>query len=371
MLVALASVALAGQAAMALLVWLNHRHTPGLGHAVREDEAPSLLCVVPARNEENNIVGCVESLAASRYPGPLRVRVIDDGSTDETAARVRELCSRLPRVELVASPPPPAGWLGKNHALFVGTRGAEEPWLLFVDADTRVAPECVARAVGSALDRGADLLTIVPRIEARSFWERAVQPIVAGLICAWLPAREINDPSKRAAAAIGPFMLFRRSAYERIGGHEAVRLEVVEDRALAEAVKAAGLRLSLMHGIEVASVRMYDSLSAIVRGWSKNFHVALGNAPWAAPAVAALIVVVYAGPYLLPLIAARTGEPRAIAVGIAAAAVAVLARFDLSRRYGVTPRSPWLAPLGAVVVALILIRSVLPMQVQWKGRPVR
>ena len=371
MLVALAALALVGQAVTALLVWFNHRHTPPLGRAVELSEAPGLLCVVPARNEEQNIVPCVESLAASRYPGRLRIRVVDDGSTDRTAVLVRALAERSAGVELVAADAPPPGWLGKNHALFVGTRGAEEPWLLFVDADTRVAPDCLARAMGAALDRRADLLTMIPRIEALSFWERAVQPMIAGLIVASLPARDVNDPGKRAAAGIGPFMLFRRAAYERIGGHQAVRGEVVEDLALAEAVKKNGLQLSLVRGIELASLRMYDSLGAIVRGWSKNFHIALGPVPWTAPLVAALLLIVFAGPYLLPILAVAKSECAATWVGIGAALVALAGRFDLARRYGVTARSPWLAPLGAVVVALILLRSVLPMAVQWKGRAVR
>lgn len=370
-LVALATLALAGQAAAAALVWFNHRHTPSLGRGVNPGEAPDLLCVVPARNEEANIVACAESLADSTYAGRLRVRVVDDGSTDRTAELVRALAARHSRVELLPAEHPPPGWLGKNHALFLGARGAEEPWLLFLDADMRVARDCIGRAVATALDERADLLTLVPRMEALSLWERAVQPLVAGLILAWLPARDVNDPAKTAAAAMGPFMLFRRAAYERIGGHQAVRSEVVEDRALAEAVKKAGLRLRLVRGNELASLRMYDSLGSIVRGWSKNFHIALGPAPGAAPLVAAALVVVYAGPYLLPIAAAAMGDWAALVVALSAALAALAGRLDLARRYGVSARSAWLAPLGAVVVAMILVRSVMPLAIEWKGRRVR
>lgn len=371
LLVVLAAVSLAGQALSAVLVWFNHRHTPPLGPAKEGAGAPDLLCVVPARDEERNIAACVGALAASRYPGELRIRVVDDGSTDATAALVRELAARDDRIQLVQADPPPAGWLGKNHALHVGTRGARQPFILFVDADLRVSPDCLSRALAAGVAWRADLLTVIPMVEARTFWERAVQPLVAGLIYASLPARDINDPRKRPAAAIGPFMLFRRSAYERIGAHEAVRDQVVEDRALAEAVKRAGLRLTLARGVELASLRMYDSLDAIVRGWSKNFHVALGSATWAAPLAAAALLLVYAGPYVIPLVAAGTGNAGAAAVGIAAAVLALGARLDLARRYAVTPRSPWLAPLGAVVVALILLRSVFSTSVRWKGRAVR
>jgi hypothetical protein len=131
------------------------------------------------------------------------------------------------------------------------------------------------------------------------------------------------------------------------------------------------MRLLLVRGVEVASLRMYDSLRAIVRGWSKNFHLALGGAPWAAPLAAALLLAVYAGPYLVPLVAVAAGARGALALGLAAAAVAVAGRLDLARRYGVSARSAWLAPLGAAVVAAILVRSVLPVAVEWKGRAVR
>jgi cellulose synthase/poly-beta-1,6-N-acetylglucosamine synthase-like glycosyltransferase len=369
MLVAIATLALLGQAGIALSILWNHRHTPATEPA--RDEAPALLCVVPARNEEQNIVDCVASLAASQYRGNLHIRVVDDGSTDRTPELVRELAARSSRIELVASDGPPAGWLGKNRALYVGTRGAEQPWLLFVDADLRVSPDCLERAVAFAVQKKADLLSLIPRAVALTFWERAVQPVVAALIYASLPAADISDASKPAAAAIGPFMLFRREAYDRIGGHEAVRAEVVEDRALAIAVKKAGLRVLLVRGIELASLRMYDSLGAIVRGWSKNFHLAMGPFPFAAPLAAALVLIVYAGPYLVPLVAVAAREPWALAIGVAAAIVAFAGRLDLARRYGVSARGPLLAPLGAAVVAFILVRSVLPIPVQWKGRLVR
>jgi glycosyltransferase involved in cell wall biosynthesis len=327
--------------------------------------------VVAARDEEANIGACVGAIAASRYAGPLRVRVVDDGSTDRTAAIAGAIADRDPRGEVVAAGALPDGWLGKNHALHVGTRGASEPWLLFVDADLRVGEGAIARAVAAATRRGADLFTMMPRVEARSFWERAVMPLVTQLIDAWLPAREINQPERREAAAIGPFMLFRREAYRRIGGHEAVRAEVVEDLRLAEAVKRAGLRLVYARGIALASVRMYDSLAAIVRGWSKNFHVALGRAAWLAPVAAAGLVLFFAGPFVVPLVAALAGARAAALVGGAAALVAVLARIDFSRRYGVTLRGAWATPLGALVIAWILVRSSLRRPVSWKGRPVR
>jgi cellulose synthase/poly-beta-1,6-N-acetylglucosamine synthase-like glycosyltransferase len=268
----------------------------------------------------------------------------------------------------------PDGWLGKNHALSCGTSGSGEDWLLFVDADLRVAPSCIARAVAAAERLGADLLTIGPKLETVTFWELAAQTTVAHAILLTLDARAINTRENRRAAAMGPFMLFRRTAYQTIGGHQNVRAEVIEDLRLAEAVKRAGLRLVFARGTDVATLRMYDSLDAIVRGWSKNFHVAVQGKLWLALVTVPWLLFFYGAPWILPIasIVCRDG-PGAVA-GAFAAAVAVAARIDFERLYGVTAQRPYLAPLGALVVGWILLRSVLLVvrgqPAEWKGRPV-
>jgi hypothetical protein len=208
-----------------------------------------------------------------------------------------------------------------------------------------------------------------------TFWEQAVQLVVAQMICAWLPARAANDPGSPAAVGTGPFLLFRRAAYDRIGGHAAVRAEVVEDLALAQAVKRAGLRLLVTRAPGQASLRMYDSLAAIVRGWSKNFHVALGGAPWMAPLLAAGMLLVYAGPFLLPPLALVLRAWSALAVALLAMVSAIAARRDLERRFAVSARRSYLAALGAPVVAWILLRAawrvLLGRPIDWRGRMVR
>src|SRR5262249_37921742 len=192
-------------------------------------------------------------------------------------------------------------WLGKNHACWVGSRAAaeDEVFFWFVDADLRAEPDCLARMVAAAQRTEAALTSIMPRVETLSFWEDVTQALGAQIIYAWLPARDVNDPKHKAAAATGPCMLFRRDAYEQIGGHETVRGEVVEDLRLAERAKASGGRLLYGLGVGLATLRMYDSLGAIVRGWSKNFHIALGRAPWLAPVLAAGLFLVYGGPFVL------------------------------------------------------------------------
>jgi glycosyltransferase involved in cell wall biosynthesis len=345
----------------------NHAGTPELDGeppGPRESQR-SLLVVVPARDEEKNLGDCIASVLRSEY-GPLRVRVVDDGSSDATPDIARAFAAMDPRVEVLAAGELPCGWLGKSRALYVGTRDADAEWILFLDADVRVSPLCLARAVAAAERRGADLLTMLPRLEALSFWELAAQTVAVHAILLSLDARAVNDPRSARAAAFGPFMLFRRSAYELIGGHRAVRHEVVEDLRLAEAVKRAHLRLVLARGTSLASLRMYDSLGAIVRGWSKNFHLAVDGKAWAAPIAAGALLFFYGGPWILPFVAP---DVVTLAVALVALGAALVARADFARLYGVTARRPYLAPLGSIVLAWILVRAVTG-GVEWKGRRV-
>lgn len=335
-------------------------------------ERPPLLVVVPARDEERNLGGCIAALLASVY-GPLRVRIVDDGSTDATPTIARSFAERDERVEVLQAGPLPKGWLGKNHALHVGVSAGAGPgaeWILFLDADVRVSPTCLSRAVAAAERRRADLLTVLPHLEARSFWEVAAQTLAVHVILLSLDTHTINDPASPRAAAFGPLMLFRASAYARIGGHAAVRDDVVEDLRLAENVKRAGLRLVLTRGTSLASLRMYDSLGAIVRGWSKNFHLAVDGKRWVAPLVVAALLFFYGAPWVLPFVApiAAPGGT-ALAASLVALAAAIAARVDFARLYGVTARHPYLAPIGSLVLGWILVRAVAG-RVEWKGRAV-
>ena len=373
LLIVLCAVAALGQLAGLLVLRVNFRDTPTLDDEPALADGPSVLVVVPARNEETNIAACLEALSKSIHKR-LIIRVVDDGSTDRTSELAHAVAARDPRIEIIRGVELPPGWMGKNHALWVGTRGATADYLLFVDADVRVGPECISRAVAAAERHRADLVTVMPRLLALGFWELAAQTQIAQLILGWLPARQINDPGHPRAQGIGPFMFFRRSAYEAIGGHESVRGEVVEDMRIAERLKHAGLRLLYMRGVNHVEVRMYDSLASLVRGYTKNFHEPMKNALWLAPILAAFHLVIFAGPYLLLPLALATHSPTAIVLSAAALAFSLLSRLDAHLRWRLTPRHPYLAPLGALIVAHILLsaalHTALHRPVLWKGRQV-
>jgi cellulose synthase/poly-beta-1,6-N-acetylglucosamine synthase-like glycosyltransferase len=361
---------------MALLLPWNRFRTPRLPTDPVPAAAPSVYILVPARNEEANIEACVRSLLSQNYPN-LRIRVIDDHSSDRTAAIVSSLCREDPRLELYEAPTLPPGWRGKPHALHVGAQGLLADYLLFVDADVRLQKDAVRATVTVAEKTQAGLVTLVPRLLAESFWERAVQPVIALILFSLLDPVKVRDPDSEVAVGYGPFMFFRRTAYLAIGGHAAVAKEIVEDLRLAQLIKAARLPLAYVHGVEAVDLRMYDSLRALISGWKKNFHIALGHGQWFAPIGAALLALVFAGPTLALLGSAAwwlyAGGPLAaklLAASLVCYAADWLSRLSLTRHYGITPRG--VRSLGGLVVGYILCASsyqvVMGRPVVWRGR---
>lgn len=356
---------------MALLLLWNRRRTPALEREPALGPAPpSVLAIVPARNEEANIEACVRSVLAQDYPH-LRVRVVDDHSTDRTAAIVRSLAAADSRLELMHAPALPPRWLGKPHALHAGTRGAEADYFLFLDADVRLAPTAVRRSIASAQKSQAGLLTMTLSLLAESFWERAAQPVIGMLLYSLLDPVKVRDPDSEVAAAYGPYLLFERSAYERIGGHNAVAMEVVEDLRLAQLVKRARLNFGYVHGVDGAALRMYDSLRSLLAGWRKNFHVALGSALWLGPIAALAVALIFGWPTLAILVVAlRWVFTKSMSAAFVVPALLCygadwLARLSLAHNFRITRRG--VRALGGLVVAYILCSSCYRA---WRGKPV-
>ncbi len=365
-------------AALALLLWFNRARTPRLPQAGVSRELPkSVLVIVPARNEENNIGPCVRSILQQDYPS-LSVRVVDDHSTDRTGSIVGKLAEHDRRLTLVNPPALPPGWLGKPHAVHNGALGTMADYLLFVDADVRLEQTAVSRAIALAEAQNAGLTTVMPELVADSFWERATQPVIGLLLFGLLDPVRVNDPSRNDAVGFGPFMLFRRDAYELLGGHQAVQAEVIEDLKLAQLVKQQRLGLCVAHGTDVIKLRMYDSLKSMVAGWTKNFHVALGPLRALAPLFALLLAAVFTLPTVMfwSMLAwfAVSGHLPHFAIAAALAyGVDWLARLSLTSTYDVTPRG--VRALGGLVVGYILCSSVyraaFGRPVTWRGRSVQ
>ena len=230
--------------------------------------ASCVSAIVPARNEERTIGRAIASLA--EQPEIREIIVVNDQSSDATGEILRRTAAEQPKLRVVDAGPLPPGWVGKNHAAWLGAEKAACDWLLFTDADAVHLPGSTASALADAESSGASLVSYSPGQEMHAWWERAMIPFVFCRLSQLYSFAAVNDPESPAAAANGQYLLIQRGAYEKIGGHAAVREQVLEDVALARLAKSAGIRLRFAPGDQICRVRMYSNFHDMWEGWSKN-----------------------------------------------------------------------------------------------------
>jgi chlorobactene glucosyltransferase len=343
------------------------------------DQAPLIAVIVPARDEEENIGRCLQSLVAQDYPsGRWRVLVVDDHSQDATAAIVGGVAARHGQVELLRSPPLPAGWVGKSHACWSGARAVlgETQWLCFVDADVTLAPAALSSAVNAALLRNLDLLSLAPHQELQSFAERLILPCGLIVLSFVQDLRRLQARTGRGVTATGQFMMIRRDAYNAAGGHAAVCGAICEDLELARRVKEAGYSVLLMGGEALVAARMYTGWETLWPGLAKNLIDTFGG-PVATVAVALAAFGLAWAAVVVPLVdlvswllgVRDAGVALCLALAASGAALglhfAATSYFRIPFWYGLT------FPLGYSVGAAMAVDSVrlrLSGKVSWKGR---
>ena len=333
---------------------------------------PLVSIIIPARNEARNIERCLRSVLATAY-SPIEVIVVDDRSTDGTSDIVEPATGG--RLRLVRGTELPPDWFGKQWAIVQGYRVAKGELLLFTDADTKHKPELLSRAVQALQTERVDLFTVLPRQEMRTFWERLIQPHVFFALGARIGNLERINRTRVEwnAIANGQFILTPRAAYEAVGTHEAVRHTVAEDVLLAQAYVRAGKDIFLIHGTEFMTTRMYGSLREIIAGWTKN--LALG-APHMAPPIGVVRAVL---PFLMWVPALFwIGPPIAwLVTHWEFARIATIVSLVTWIVIYLGERGPvqyaLLFPLGAAMVAFIMLRSALRggRRVEWRGRVYR
>jgi len=236
-----------------------------------ESLVSAVSIIVPARNEERNLEPVVRSL--SEQEGVHEIIVVDDQSRDGTRRILERLAEEVPTLRTVQIESLPRGWTGKNYALHIGAQRATGEWLLFTDADTRHQPGSLTAMLERAKKENADLLSLSPGQEVRTWWEKSVIPLVYVEAAKLYPYEEVSRPDSKEAAANGQYILIRKEVYENVGGHETIRSEVLEDVALARRVKASGGRLTFLLGRSWVRTRMYQSFWAMWEGWSKNLYL--------------------------------------------------------------------------------------------------
>src|SRR5579863_3670153 len=248
---------------------------------------PQVSVIVPARNEEESLASCLESLV-SQTGIECEIIVVDDHSTDRT----REVAGSFSKVRVIEADPLSSCWTGKNNAVATGAREARGEWLLFTDADTVHAAGSLARALNEAKEHNADLLSYSPEQAAVTFWEMAILPVVFAELARQYPPSKVSDPDSPEAAANGQYILIRREVCNSIGGHAAVASEILEDVALARLVKASGYKIHFRYS-ESVRTRMYRNFSQLREGWTKNLALLFQNPGWLAAEAAFVWVITW------------------------------------------------------------------------------
>ena len=366
------------------------------------DPNPVVSVIVPARNEEASLAACLESLTAQNGIN-YEIIVVDDASTDRTpeiarsfesttgksTAESRALPATLPSetavgstahvaagvharpaVAVISAPVLPENWTGKNNAMAAGAKIAKGRWLLFTDADTVHKPGSLARALAEAEEHRAALLSYSPEQEVRTFWEKAVMPVIFAELATTYPPQAVNDPASPIAAANGQYLLISREAYDAVGGHAAIANNLLEDVAMARLVKSSGRKIFFRYGGDAVRTRMYRSFTQMKEGWTKNLALLFPHPVALASLRAAEFVLILAN-VIISVWAGFSGRSN-LSIQAALLAFILAGWFWLRIRKAHFPvSSNIVAILGLPVFAELLLRSKRSHRrnaVGWKGR---
>jgi len=250
---------------------------------------PMISIIIPAKNEEKNIVACVSALQDQDYPN-YEIIVANDSSSDQTEALLQSLgavqlfpkdSQRQPLsskpLQYFNCPKTPEGWTGKNYALDQAIPFAQGTWFLFTDADTRHETSSLSASMAHVQDRDLRMLTLYPRCLTKGFTEKLLQPAALVYIGLWFPLEKINNPDEEAYFGNGQYLFVEKKLYTEIQGHEKVRDSYLEDFDMLKNAKEHKARVQCALGASVFGTRMYESVDALWRGWRRIYMHAFGS----------------------------------------------------------------------------------------------
>ena len=342
-----------------------------MGHCVLPE---TVSVLIPARNEERVIAESLSSLLASRGI-VIEIVVLDDGSTDRTAAIVREFAARDARVRLESAPPLPVGWNGKQHACHALAELARYPVLCFIDADVRLAPQAVATMSAFMARSGSDLVSGFPRQETETVLEWMLLPLIHFVLLSYLPLAGMRaSPAPGFAAGCGQFLMMRREAYRATGGHAQIRATMHDGLLLPHLFRRHGFHTDIADLTHLATCRMYRSASEVWQGLAKNATEGM-----AAPARIVPFTFLLLCGQILPVILAISlalnpgaYSPFARALILVALAASFLPRLYSVWKYRQSLFSACLHPIGVGLLLTLqwyaLLRKLTGQRVTWKER---
>ena len=336
------------------------------------DAYPYISVCVPARNEERDVKKCVESLLNQDYPN-FEVIVVDDNSNDNTAKIVCSMTEQYPNLIFVAGVQLASGWMGKPYALHQAYQRSRGQYLLFTDADLRYQSHALKTAIHTMICKDIDLLTLMPAAVFGSFWERAVQPVIFGFIAALTNFRKVNSESHQSAMGFGAFLLFKKEAYQKIGGHLSVANEVLEDIMIAKKAKLNGLSILVADGKNLFSIRMYHSMKEIWIGWRKNIFLAMKSSIFRASYYMVMVLCFLLTPYIVVMCNLWVGAGSVwLGISLVGLALSLATGLGLCHELGLKRKNVFLFPLGAIVMVVIMfssmVQTLLLRRTEWRGR---
>jgi chlorobactene glucosyltransferase len=360
------------QAIILLVIMTNVWHLHQAGRHAPPLEFPKVSILVPARNEERSIAGCICSLLAQDYPS-FEVLACDDQSSDATRSILEQITHKHAQLKVLAGSPLPAGWLGKNWACAQLARQASGELLFFTDADTLHQPQALRQSVIALIGEQADLLTGFPRQEIQTWGERLLVPFFSWASYCFIPlglAYRLKQPA--LSTAVGQMMLFRYSAYQAIGGHDNVRSSIIDDLMLARRIKAAGLRWRVMNIKDLILCRMYHGNRAAINGFSKNLFAVFDFRLLGFLFAFLWLVVMFWEPLIVLVLSTFGWAPQAQAEELAiCVGLSLLTWLIPYLELGFPPSLALLYPLTMLVntgVAFQSLRLTLTGRLTWKDR---
>jgi glycosyltransferase involved in cell wall biosynthesis len=328
--------------------------------------SPSVSILFSALDEAEKLPAALQSFLTQDYPN-YEVIAVNDRSEDATGSILEAAARENPRLKVVQITSLPAGWLGKPHGLQQAFEHSTGEWLILTDADVRFEPDVLRATVALAKEKHWDHLTLLCHAEMFTLGEKIAMTFFAMAFLMSLRPWRVSDPKSRAYVGVGAFQLIRRSAYEKMGTHRRLAMEVVDDVKVGKLVKAAGLRSGVAKAGRAVSVHWHSGLGNIIRGTTKNFYATMGFRLWAVCGQVAAVLVMF----LLPWVALPFVHGWARIFAGTAIVLPLLAQAGAAMEFGESPLYALTQPLGALIFSWMILRSTIVTLRQggiyWRG----
>jgi len=353
-----------------LFIWtvVNGVFMPRLTYSANEKDASCVSILVPMRNEERNVKTLLSSLYKA-MPANSELIILDDQSTDNTRSLLESGLQRFSNASVIDGAPLPSGWIGKVHACHQLSKRANGDYLLFLDADVTIRPKTIEASIQLLLKKRAGFLSGFPKFIKKGILGHLLIPLQHFLVGFHLPLYLANHSSMiKASAAHGSFMMFTKTAYEKAGGHEGVRGEIVDDVALMRAVKRDGNRAILANITDYVDCYMYDTNREVWDGFTKNVFTGIGRSY----VLALVLTLFYTVTFIAPFVIAIYGVVTLNSWLLIPYGVVVLIRLAIDLRVKESPLLSLFHPIAILCLLALLLRSMYvntrSKGYTWKGR---